>query len=161
MLYVFDLDGTICDISHRLHFIGATENKFVPFSETTPKEWDKFHAACVDDKPIFEVITVARALHKAGHTLVYSTGREDGSRSLTVDWLMKYKVPLLPSYSGLYMRKYGDHREDYVVKSELLDQILEKFAGYDIGGAFEDRQQVVDMYRSRGIKVFQVAPGKF
>jgi hypothetical protein len=28
-------------------------------------------------------------------------------------------------------------------------------------GVFEDRQQVVDMYRAKGLRVFQVADGKF
>ena len=30
-----------------------------------------------------------------------------------------------------------------------------------IGGVFEDRQQVVDMLRARGLRVFQVAKGDF
>jgi hypothetical protein len=30
-----------------------------------------------------------------------------------------------------------------------------------IGGVFEDRQQVVDMYRARGLRVFQVDKGHF
>lgn len=159
MIYIFDLDGTVCDISHRLHFIGATDKKFVDFKDTTPPEWEKFHAACVDDKPIFSVISVARALHNAGHKLVYSTGRGDDSRALTEHWLSKYRVPMAP----LFMRTYGDHREDYVVKSELLDKILSIYnvTAQDLGGAFEDRQQVVNMYRERGVKVFQVAEGNF
>lgn len=50
-----------------------------------------------------------------------------------------------------------------MVKSELLDNIMHEYGeglgGY--GGAFEDRQQVVDMYRERGLRVFQVAKGDF
>jgi hypothetical protein len=48
-----------------------------------------------------------------------------------------------------------------VVKSELYDQILLNFPKPIIGGVFEDRQQVVRMYRDRGLKVFQVADGNF
>jgi hypothetical protein len=62
------------------------------------------------------------------------------------------------------MRKDGDHREDNEVKAELLDQITRHYShlvGYTIGGVFEDRQQVVDMYRARGLRVFQVAKGDF
>jgi hypothetical protein len=59
------------------------------------------------------------------------------------------------------MRNAGDHREDYIVKEELLDQIIARFPGQAIGGAFEDREQVVTMYRKRGLRVFQVAEGKF
>lgn len=147
MLYIFDIDGTIADISHRLHFIQG---------ET--KDWDGFYKACVDDKPIFETIAIARALSLAGHTIVYSTGRSAIVSAETTTWLLKYR---LPRVSWLYMRTDSDHREDSVVKSVLLDAILSTYTTATIGGVFEDRQQVVDMYRARGLRVFQVAKGNF
>ena len=157
MLYVFDLDGTLCDLSHRLHYIGASHTSFVGTEQTQGKDWDAFFAACKNDNPIFEVITVARALSSAGHTIVYSTGRPESTRSATIAWLQKYRLPL-----GLvYMRKDGDHREDSIVKEESLNKILLEYKDKELGGAFEDRQQVVDMLRKRGVRVFQVAPGKF
>jgi hypothetical protein len=161
LIFLCDLDGTVCDIEHRLHFIGATPTSYVPFKDT--KDWSAFHNACVDDKPIWPVITVVRALEKAGHKIVYSTGRGDDSRVLTLGWLKKYRVPVLDSTQGLYMRQHGDHRDDFIVKGELLDKILKDYnvRVEDLGGAFEDRQQVVTMYRNRGLKVFQVAPGNF
>jgi hypothetical protein len=143
MIYIFDIDGTLSDASHRLHFI-----------QKEPKDWTGFFSAAVDDQPIWEVITVARALH-AAHEIVLVTGRSESIRALTRQWLIKYRVP----FSLLLMRKEGDHREDYVVKAELLEDSM--FLGGKIGGAFEDRQQVVDMYREKGIKTFQVAKGDF
>lgn len=149
MLFLFDIDGTIADLSHRLHFI-----------EGDKKDWDAFYEACDQDKPIFETITVARALAAAGHTLLYSTGRSFSVYGKTYAWLNKYR---LANASSLYMRPLKDHREDSVVKSEILDHIMKSYGaglgGY--GGVFEDRQQCVDMYRARGLRVFQVAPGKF
>jgi hypothetical protein len=59
------------------------------------------------------------------------------------------------------MRKADDHREDCVIKAKMLDQILTTYLPSQIGGVFEDRQQVVDMYRARGFRVFQVAKGDF
>ncbi len=149
MIFLFDLDGTLCDLTHRLHFI-----------ESSPKDWDSFYKACVDDKPIFETITVARALASAGHTLLYSTGRSFAVRTETLNWLQKFR---LPNYKALYMRPDGDHREDYVVKGEILDNIINDYSLRlgDCGGVFEDRQSVVDMYRARGLRVFQVAKGNF
>jgi hypothetical protein len=161
MLFIFDIDGTLADLSHRLHFIGATPTTHVQYDKATQeKDWAGFHAACVDDKPIFEVITIARALANGWHTVVYSTGRSEDTRGLTRDWLGKYR---LPDYDNIYMRTTGDWREDFVVKSELLDKILlhYKVTPEELGGAFEDRQQVVKMYRERGVKVFQVADGNF
>ena len=151
MIYIFDIDGTLADISHRLHFI-----------EQEKPDWDAFYAASGDDSPIWEVITVARALAAAKHVIIMSTGRSEDIRAITNTWLTKYRVPC----SGLFMRASKDYREDNVVKGELLDRILAEFVdpsklGRILAGVFEDRQQVVDMYRARDIRVFQVAPGKF
>ena len=147
MLYIFDLDGTVADLTHRLHFITGEI-----------KDWDTFYKACYNDAPIFEVITIARALDTAGHTIVYSTGRVTSVYEFTKKWLQKYR---LPQCDRVYMRPDGDHREDAVVKSELLDNINADYANEKLGGIFEDRQQVVDMYRARGLRVFQVAKGDF
>ena len=147
MIYIFDIDGTLADVSHRLHYITG---------ET--KDWDAFFAACGDDKPIFEVITVARALANMGNNLVYSTGRPSTVEVKTTGWMDKYRVPLV-NEGHLFMRTAGDHREDNEVKAELYDKIIARFPGAVMGGVFEDRQQVVDMYRARGLRVFQVAKG--
>lgn len=148
MIFIFDLDGTLCDNTHRLKFI-----------QGEVKDWEGFHSLQGDDKPIWEVITVARSLAKAGHIIVYSTGRMEKGRDITKAWMQKYKVPIGP----LYMRKDGDHREDFVVKEELLDLIMNAYGGgpQGYGGAFEDRKQVTDMYRAKGLRVFQVAEGNY
>jgi phosphoglycolate phosphatase-like HAD superfamily hydrolase len=156
MLYIFDIDGTVADLTHRLHLIGAENGTFV--SADQPKDWNAFYKACYNDLPIFEVIAIARALHAAGHTIVYSTGRTTSIYGETIAWLKKYR---LPSPERIFMRPDGDHREDAVVKSELFDQINAAYANEKLGGVFEDRQQVVDMYRARGVRVFQVAKGNF
>lgn len=144
MIYIFDIDGTLSSCAHRLHFI-----------QTEPKDWPAFFAAAVDDEPIWEVITVARGLYAAGHSIELMTGRPESSRALTVAWMKKYRVP----FSTLLMRAEGDHREDFVIKAELLGNPV--FLGGKLGGVFEDRQQNVDMFREKGIKVFQVAKGAY
>jgi phosphoglycolate phosphatase-like HAD superfamily hydrolase len=147
VIYIFDLDGTIADASHRLCYI-----------HQTPPDWAAFFSKVGYDEPIWPVISIARALHESGgHKIIMSTGRPEDTRVVSSNWLRKYRVP----YTSLYMRTTGDHREDNVVKSELLDRILADNPTLTIGGVFEDRQQVVDMYRERGIKVFQVAKGDF
>jgi hypothetical protein len=149
MIYLFDLDGTLCDIPHRLHFIKKE-------SGTSSKDWDAFFAACTDDSPIPEVIAVARALGAFADIIIMS-GRSDSVRQQTLDWLSAERVPI----QGLYMREVGDHREDSIVKGEFLDDLLTKTAMSEIAGVFEDRSQVVKMYRVRGLRVFQVADGDF
>lgn len=45
---IFDLDGTLCDITHRLHFI-----------EGDNKDWDGFYKACPADIPKPAIIELA------------------------------------------------------------------------------------------------------
>jgi len=141
-----DLDGTVADLSHRLHFIsGETKN------------WDGFFAACPADSLIQDVANTVRTLSDAGCSIIYVTGRSDAIRAQTAQWIADNFLPDGP----IYMRKAGDHRHDNIVKSELLDHLLDSVRRDDILGAFEDRKQVVDMYRQRGLTVFQVADGNF
>ena len=146
MIFLVDIDGTIADPKHRLHFI-----------DTKPADWDGFFQACPDDLPIPEVIEVIRSLKLAGNHIVLVSGRSDAIKDKTTQWLEDFDVP----FDDLYMRKAGDHREDNVVKAELLHQLSLVWDREQIRGVFEDRQQVVDMYRKEGLRVFQVAPGNF
>jgi HAD superfamily, subfamily IIIB (Acid phosphatase) len=146
VIYLVDIDGTVADASHRLHFI-----------QTKPADWKSFYEACTDDLPIYNVITIIRLLRRSGATVIAVTGRSDEIKKQTDAWLLDFGV----CPNALYMRKKGDHREDYVVKEEILNQIKLDWPKEDIVGVFEDRQQVVDMYRAKGLTVFQVAPGNF
>jgi phosphoglycolate phosphatase-like HAD superfamily hydrolase len=146
LVYIFDIDGTLSNPAHRLHYI---LNK--------PKDWPEFFAACKDDEPIQDVVNLAIELYNADHEIFLITGRSDECEEATIDWLFNHDI----GYKALYMRKAGDHREDNIVKSELLDQLLQDWDEKTVDGIFEDRQQVVDMYRARGLRVYQVAKGDF
>lgn len=148
MIYLVDIDGTLADLTHRLHFI-----------QKEPADWDGFFAACPDDKPIPEVIDTVNALGES-NILIMVTGRSEKCRTQTESWLNLY----INGWQGLYMRRDGDHRHDDVVKAEILGQLIKDKRIGDLSwitGVFEDRQQVVDMYRAKGLRVFQVAEGKF
>lgn len=142
--YIFDIDGTLADCSHRLHLIHAK-----------PKDWRSFFSMCDGDFPIQHVIDLARSLWLADNQIVYVSGRSDECEEKTRTWLVKHGLPEAP----LYMRKAGDYRADDIVKGELLDQILAD----DIRPvmAFDDRDRVVKMWRDRGIPCAQVAAGDF
>lgn len=148
-IYLVDIDGTVADLSHRLWMI-----------KTDPPDWDGFFAACSEDAPIVPVIHTVRTLGLAGADIVFISGRSDATQNATTDWLLTHGLTMI---DGLYMRKAGDHRPDNIVKSELLDQFLKDrgITESDITAAFEDRDQVVKMYRDRGVRVFQVADGNF
>lgn len=166
--YIFDLDGTVCDIEHRLHFIKApiTPLPGNPDAQVTiapigwRPDWDSFYAACVGDKPIVAICRLLTHLARVA-PVVFVSGRSDAVRSQTVRWLADHVLPTSVLVDGikLYMRKDGDHRPDHEVKSEMLDMLLAD--GYEPIIAFEGRKQVVEMWRSRGIVCAQVAEGNF
>lgn len=139
--YVFDLDGTIADCSHRLHHIEK-------------KDWRAFFADCDKDEPIRHIIDLVKQLW-LNYSIIYVSGRSDECRDLTLLWMSDNGLPDGP----IYMRKAGDHRPDHIVKSELLDQLLAD--GFQPIMAFDDRDQVVKMWRARGIPCAQVAEGNF
>jgi len=141
--YVFDIDGTLADLSHRLHHI-----------EKKPKNWDAFFAESADDKAIAHICDLARHLSRVA-PVVFVSGRSDRVQRDTEDWLQREVGVRGP----LYMRKGRDRRPDYIVKAELLDQL--QADGYRPIMAFDDRDQVVKMWRAKGVPCAQVAEGNF
>jgi predicted kinase len=109
-----------------------------------------------DDRPNPAVITAVRAMHAFGHHIVFCTGRSDDCRETTELWLAQHvNVP----YRELFMRVTGDTRRDSIVKAEIFErEIRHRWA---VTGVFDDRAQVVRMWRSLGLTVFQVAEGNF
>lgn len=143
--YIFDIDGTLADCSHRLHHI-----------QKTPKDWDAFFADCHLDTPHSHIIDLACHLRSAGFVrVVYVSGRSDQCRDSTQKWLDRNGLPAGP----LYMRKAGDHRDDDVVKVEILAKLRRD--GFDPIMAFDDRNRVVKAWRSAGVPCAQVAEGDF
>lgn len=141
--YLFDIDGTLADCSHRLHHI-----------QKKPKDWRSFFGSVDSDEPIWHIVNLCTCL-TSDATIVLVSGRSDECRNATEQWLRRNGI----AYSALYMRKAGDHRSDDIVKGELLDQILAD--NWRPIMAFDDRDRVVAMWRSRGIPCAQVAPGDF
>lgn len=150
--YIFDVDGTLADLSHRLHFI---KPKLDVQGNLPAKDWKLFFAACSDDKPITHVIELCRDLVPLA-PVVFVSGRSDECRAATEAWLLKH-VGTAGTY--LFMRKEGDHRPDNVVKEELLIELRAR--GYQPVMAFDDRDQVVKMWRKLGVPCAQVADGNF
>lgn len=144
--YIFDLDGTLADLSHRLHHI-----------QKSPKDWRAFFAYenVYEDGLITHVGWVYGSLRRAGNPTVIVSGRSDECWEATTDWLAKHGV----QYDKLYMRTAGDRRPDYQVKYDLLQKL--KADGWEPIMAFDDRDQVVQMWRDNGIPCAQVAPGSF
>ena len=156
-LYIFDLDGTLALIEHRLHHIQGPK-----------KDWRAFFAAVGDDAPNLPVIRTLQALRKSGAEVWIWSGRSDECKAQTVEWLQRYGcmsgVSSLTAWFSaperFRMRKAGDYRDDVVVKGEWLAE-MEPPEFDRLIGVFDDRARVVQMWRDAGVACFQVAPGEF
>ena len=145
MLVVFDIDGTLADIEHRLDYV-----------RSKPKNWKAFDAGIPNDKVNRPVAEVFDAMIMGGHTVILASGRSERTRIATQDWLRKNSFSM---YQKLYMRKADDFRSDDVLKLEILDEIISDY-GKKPDMVFDDRPRVVRAWRSQGIFVFNVYQGE-
>ena len=144
-LYIFDIDGTIADLTHRLHYIqGANPN------------WNAFHSSVIQDAPIENTIKTLKLLNNRCE-IWFFTGRAETCRDDTENWLFVNTDILFPNVT---MRAHLDKRPDYTVKQEMYDRMLVEDKDRLIA-VFDDRQQVVDMWRKNKVTCYQVAKGNF
>ena len=140
-----DLDGTLAHMN----------------GKRGPFDWLKTD---VDD--LDEVVAMSIRDHMAlGHKIIFMSGRSEEGRKPTEEWLEFYGF----KYHALYMRKktyvngagieVPDFRKDNIIKEELYNEHVK--GKFNVRHVYDDRQQVVDMWRKLGIKVYQVAKGDF
>jgi phosphoglycolate phosphatase-like HAD superfamily hydrolase len=142
-VFVFDIDGTLSDLEHRL-----------PYIRKSPKDWTTFKALIPFDKPHEDIIWLTQCFKSYGSVILCSA-RDETNRKETIDWLAFHNV----YYDDLFMRKANDYRDDGLIKKELLEQIKTEWGNPFMW--FDDRSRVVDSIRDEGIRVLQVAPGNF
>jgi len=152
-IVIFDLDGTLADIDVRRTLADKGNGKL---------DWDVFYDPknIALDKPNWPVIAMAKMLYKQGKKIVIFSGRSKATKDVTKDWLKKYDIP----YLVLKMRPTGDKwnfMPDNDLKQYWLDQIFPGDQKDKILAIYDDRNKVVDMWRSNGLACFQVAPGDF
>jgi len=125
-----DIDGTLAhNDGHRSFF-----------------EWHK-----VGNDSINQEIAGLLALYKeAGYAVILMSGRDEVCRKETEAWCEYYGV----LYDSLYMRPEKDGRKDDIVKAELFDKYVR--GNYNIHFVLDDRPQVIRMWKSIGLTVFNV-----
>ena len=144
---IFDLDGTLALIDKRRDLATKDNGKM---------DWDVFFDPDnIDlDTPNQTVIDMANLLHSQGYLIYIFSGRSDKTEDATKDWLDKHNV----NYDLLQMRPQGLlYKPDNDLKQDWLNVIKKD----RVAMVFDDRNQVVDMWRKNGLTTFQVADGDF
>ena len=171
---IFDIDGTLADIEHRRHFV-----------EGKKKDFDSFNAAMVNDTPNAPIVDLMwMCLGRFDLTqVIFCTGRMEQYREVTRNFLLddceveeflslvmdkhrhkpKYRRMVEDTLDVFLMMRPDERRHDpdHQIKQEMLDEILKTVDKSNILYAVDDRQRVVDMWRSNGLTCLQVAEGNF
>ena len=146
---IFDLDGTLALIDKRRELSTKPNGKI---------DFDKLHDASLikHDKPNWPVIKMAQLFAEQGFKIVIFSGRSDKTATATLSWLSQSKVP----FNKLVMRPQNTMGfvPDEILKKDMLDKHVDI---NDIFMVVDDRQKVVDMWRSLGLICLQVAEGNF
>lgn len=133
--FVFDIDGTLANM----------EGVRGPF------DWKKVGK----DAPYNDVIEMAKLLSETGHEIIVVSGRDAVCRDETYGWLVSNDVP----FDKLLMRPEGSQVRDSIIKHDIFFRDIAPF--YNVRGVFDDRNQVVAMWRSMGVRCYQVQLGNF
>lgn len=159
---ICDLDGTLCNIDHRLHFVKKEEIKPRGFETPIKKpDWGSFFKEMTNDtvNEWCEQILMNFSDPEAffNKDIILCSGRPDSYRAQTLEWL--YTKTSGVNFDELFMRSRNDFRKDDIVKEQILD--FEILTRYKPVFAIDDRKQVVDMWRRRGIVCLACAEGDF
>lgn len=140
---IFDIDGTLADVMHRVHYV-----------RSKPRNWPAFNRAMVHDTPNHDIVWLYKTLWKQPDTIMLiASGRGDEMRSVTEKWLLDNDILC----EKLYMRPAADYRSDDVIKAEILEQIRTEYG--EPWMVFDDRPQVIRMWRKNGVKVLDCGEG--
>lgn len=135
---VFDIDGVVADVRHRLGHL-----------EGPGKDWGAFFSAAVEDPPLQE--GVARVLDAATRArIVRLTGRPQWMEATTTAWLAAAGLPT----GRLVMRPRRDFRPARIFK---LDSIRQLSREVDIVGIVDDDPEVCAVLAGEGWPVEQAS----
>lgn len=132
--YMFDVDGTIAKMNGR-----------------SPFDWSKVS----EDLPNMNVIRIAQALSTAGYDIIVCSGRDGAAEMDTRQWMQMHGMP----YDQFWIRPAGSNEKDYVIKERIYRNHIE--GKYNVRGVFDDRDQVVHLWRHLGLTTMQVDYGSF
>jgi len=130
---IFDMDGTLAKMKDR-----------------SPYEWNKVDTDDLN-QPVYEVYKFYKS---NGYKIIIFTARDAICEELTKNWLAKNQI----EWDYFDIRPKDNTEKDAVIKRQMVEKAIEK---YYISAVFDDRDQVVKMWRELGLQCFQVADGNF
>lgn len=151
---IIDIDGTLYNNDHRKHFI-----------EQSPKDWESFHANHIYDQPNSLIGSIISSqlntnfpiilIFITGRTQKYEESTKKQIRCLISGIIWKGKEADVERFNAiLYMRGQKDFRSGIELKSDIYEKHIK--GKYIILGAFDDQQEIIDLWNSYGIFTIKV-----
>ena len=135
-LAVFDVDGVLADVRHRLAFL-----------DRSPKDWAGFFGAAPLDPPLPDGVALAQQ-SALDCEVVYVTGRPEHCRADTLAWFAAHGLPA----GRLSMRSNRDRRPARLAKPDLLAALA---SGRIVAVVVDDDLAVCDAYEAHGYRVIR------
>lgn len=129
---IVDIDGTLAHID--------SDNPRSPYD-----------ASAADSDTLDDAVaTTVATYYQHGYKVIILTGRSGEYLQVTKDWLEANGV----QHDEIHSRAAEDKRPDWIIKEELFDRYVR--GKYNVKFVFDDRPQVIRMWQSLGLKVFNV-----
>lgn len=127
-LALWDIDGTLADDTHRVHFAIA-------------RQWFSYFDAkrMADDSPFSVPISVVQIMDSMGWEIAYLTGRRTDRRQVTQEWLERHQAP---NPFSLMMRGFADSMPLAEFKVQQIRRVLAS-GQWDRVVLFDDDPEVV------------------
>lgn len=135
---ICDLDNTLTNANHRTHLL--TQGG---------RDWDTFFALAVKDTVNQWCVELMQLLQSQGYEIIFVTGRPSFCQQDTEQWIASNTPFTAIRGVNLFMRPNNDRRADFVVKEEILQNLI--LPNYEIFLAVDDKEEVVKMWRNNGI----------
>jgi hypothetical protein len=160
MIFIFDIDGVLADVTHLLPLITGSN-----------KDYELYYSRIDEAVPIIRGLRLNGGIMYATQTSSFSdeprhlcyfvTGRREQSRKETTEWLYKNIAHHVYGNHKLYMRGDKDLRHAKEVKYDII-QTINKETGVPFNNmtVFEDDPQCAEMYESLGCYVCHVKHDK-
>lgn len=142
---IFDMDGTLANVSSIRHYLRKFDNG------KNYKDFEAFHNESVNVPSNPSVVNHAQCASLLGNKVIIVTARRHMWRHHTAWWLAMHGVPS----DALFMRGNRDNRPDYLVKKDILNTIRK---AYNVIHAVDDNPSIIRLWQEEGIP-HTVVPG--
>ena len=141
MIVIVDIDNTLAINKKRYQLATKSDGSI---------DWDILYdyKNVMSDEPNYPMIDIVNRLFDK-YEIVLLTSRPNSIEESTKDWLENYTI----FYDRLHMRSEENH---YIKDVELKRNMYIDFIDHEVFCAFDDKQEIIDLWTSFEIPSFKV-----